>query len=179
MGQLGVLSGLAVLGPNLSQIKSRTHDCVHFLSPGAGGGEPQPGGVDGDAGHGGDGHEVAHGVRPPGVVVVLVHQVLPGHQLEEEHAGADQGRDHSPARHKEVARVVADHVIQGQAEAPRTEAPGHGDTLEKHEEQQTHSTRGVLIKQLEHVDSSLRDARQSNNVGNCTHCQNKQLLVAS
>ena len=38
---------------------------------------------------------------------------------------------------------------------PRTEAPGHGDTLEKHEEQQTHSTRGVLIKQLEHVDSSL------------------------
>ena len=55
---------------------------------------------------------------PPGVVVVLVHQVLPGHQLEEEHAGADQGRDHGPARHKEVARVVADHVIQGQAEAP-------------------------------------------------------------
>ena len=38
---------------------------------------------------------------------------------------------------------------------PRTEAPGHSDTLEKHEEQQTHSTRGVLIKQLEHVDSSL------------------------
>ena len=87
---------------------------------------------------------------------------------------------------------------------PRTEAPGHSDTLEKHEEQQTHSTRGVLIKQLEHVDSSLeielnicstsckkivistrsfefylRDARQSNNVGNCAHCQNKQLLVAS
>lgn len=88
------------------------------LSPGARGGEPQPGCVDGDAGHGGDGHEVAHGVRPPGVVVVLVHQVLPGHQLEEEHAGADQRRDDGPARHEEVARVVADHVIQGQTEAP-------------------------------------------------------------
>ena len=87
---------------------------------------------------------------------------------------------------------------------PRPEAPGHSDTLEKHEEQQTHSTRGVLIKQLEHVDSSLeiemnicstvckkmeistrsfefylRDARQTNYVGNCAHCQNKQLLVAS
>jgi len=32
---------------------------------------------------------------------------------------------------------------------------------------------------LEYVDSSLGDARQSNNVGNCTHGENKQLLVAS
>ena len=86
------------------------------LSPSARGGEPEPGGVCGDAGHGGGGHEVAHGVRPPGVVVVLVHQVLPGHQLEEEHAGADERRDHRPARHKEVAGVVADHVVERQAE---------------------------------------------------------------
>lgn len=86
MGQLGVLCRLAVFGPDLSQIQSWTHDCVHFLSPGSGGGEPEPGRVNGDAGHGGGGHEVAHGMCPPGVVVVLVHQVLPGHQLEEEHA---------------------------------------------------------------------------------------------
>ena len=141
MGQLGVLGRLAVFGPDLSQIQSRTHDCVHFLkinvvteqlthidaeemirtthlSPGSGSGEPEPGRVDGDAGHGGGGHEVAHGVRPPGVVVLLVHQVLPGHQLEEEHARADEGRDDRPARNEEVARVVADHVIQGQSETP-------------------------------------------------------------
>lgn len=179
MGQLGVLGCLAVLGPNLSQVQSRTHDGVHFLSPGSRGGEPEPGGVDGDTGHRGGGHEVAHEVSPPGVVVVLVHKVLPGHQLEEEHARADQRRDHRPAGHEEVARVVANHVVQSQTETPRSEAPGHSNTLEKHEEQQTHSTCGVLIKQLEHVDSSLGDARQSNNVRNCTHCENKQLLVAS
>ena len=92
--------------------------CTTHLSPGSWGGEPKPGGVDGDAGHGGRGHEVAHGVRPPGVVVLLVHQVLPGHQLEEEHARADEGRDDRPARNEEVARVVADHVIQGQSETP-------------------------------------------------------------
>ena len=48
----------------------------------------------------------------------LVHQVLPGHQLEEEHAGADQRRDHRPAGHEEVARVVANHVVQSQTETP-------------------------------------------------------------
>lgn len=88
------------------------------LSPGSGGGEPEPGRVNGDAGHGGGGHEVAHGMCPPGVVVVLVHQVLPGHQLKEEHAWADERRDHRPASNEEVARVVADHVIEGQSETP-------------------------------------------------------------
>ena len=53
------------------------------LSPSARSGEPEPGGVCGDAGHGGGGHEVAHGVRPPGVVVVLVDEVLPGDELRE------------------------------------------------------------------------------------------------
>ena len=38
---------------------------VH-LSPGALGGRPEPDGVRGDADHGGAGHDVAKGVRPPG-----------------------------------------------------------------------------------------------------------------
>ncbi len=49
-------------------------------------GEPEPGGVGRNADHGAAGHEVADGVGPPGVVVPLVHQVLPGHQLQQQHA---------------------------------------------------------------------------------------------
>ena len=58
-------------------------------------------------------------MSPPGVVVVLVDQVLPGHQLEEEDAGADEGRDYSPAADEEVARIVANHVVESQAESSR------------------------------------------------------------
>jgi hypothetical protein len=53
-----------------------------YLLRGAGRGEPEPAGVGGDADHGAAGHEVANGVGPPGVVVPLVHQVLPCHQLQ-------------------------------------------------------------------------------------------------
>ena len=52
----------------------------------------------------------------PGVVVVLVDQVLPGDQLEHEHPGADERGDDGPAADEEVARVVSNHVVQGQAE---------------------------------------------------------------
>jgi len=55
---------------------------LKYLLRGAGRGEPEPGGVGGDADHGAAGHEVSDGVGPPGVVVPLVHQVLPGHQLK-------------------------------------------------------------------------------------------------
>ena len=54
---------------------------------------------------------------PPGVVVVLVDQVLPGDQLEEEHPGADEGGDDRPAGNKEVAGVVSDHVAHGHTES--------------------------------------------------------------
>ena len=40
--------------------------------------------------------------------------------------------------------------------SPCSEAPGHRDTFEEHQEEQTHSTRGVLVKQLEHVDTALK-----------------------
>jgi hypothetical protein len=53
-----------------------------YLLRGAWRGEPEPGGVGGDTDHGAAGHEVADGVGPPGVVVPLVHQVLPCHQLQ-------------------------------------------------------------------------------------------------
>jgi hypothetical protein len=38
---------------------------------------------------------------------------------------------------------------------PGAEAPGDGDTLEEHEEEQGHPAGGVLVKQLEHVDPAL------------------------
>ena len=56
---------------------------------------------------------------PPGVVVVLVDQVLPGDQLEEEDPGADEGGDDCPAGNKEVARVVANHVAHGNSPTPK------------------------------------------------------------
>ena len=89
-----------------------------YLSPSSRSGEPEPGRVGRDADHGAARHEVAHSVRPPGIVIVLVHQVLPGDELEEEDAGADEGRDDGPAADEEVAGVVADHVIQSQSEPP-------------------------------------------------------------
>ena len=54
---------------------------------------------------------------PPGVVVVLVDQVLPGDQLEEEDPGADQGGYDGPAGHKEVAGVVSNHVAHSNTES--------------------------------------------------------------
>ena len=52
------------------------------LSPSSRRGDPEPDGVGRDAEHGAAGHEVANSVSPPWVVVVLVHQVLPGDQLQ-------------------------------------------------------------------------------------------------
>ena len=88
------------------------------LSPSSRRGDPEPDGVDRDAEHGAAGHEVSDSVGPPGVVVVLVDQVLPGDQLEEEDASADGRGDDGPAAHKEVAGVVANHVVEGQSEPP-------------------------------------------------------------
>ena len=73
-------------------------------------------------------------MSPPGVVVVLVHQVLPGHQLqstlllltledaiasdlEEEDASADSRSDDGPTTDEEVAGVVSNHVVQGKSES--------------------------------------------------------------
>ncbi len=61
--------------------RNDTTTTFKYLLRGAGRCEPEPGGVGGDAYHGAAGHEVADGVGPPGVVVPLVHQVLPCHQL--------------------------------------------------------------------------------------------------
>ena len=44
--------------------------------------DPEPDGVARDAKHGAARHHVANNVRPPGVVVLLVDQVLPGHELQ-------------------------------------------------------------------------------------------------
>ena len=107
------------------------------LSPCSGRGDPEPDGVARDAEHGAGRHHVSHGVSPPGVFVVLVDQVLPGQQLqstrlgyksrtplahlEEEDARTDSRSDDRPAAHKEVAGVVANHVVEGQSEPPRAE----------------------------------------------------------
>ena len=116
----------------LSYIK--TEEQHRYLSPSARGGDPQPDGVAGDAEHGAASHEVSDSMSPPGVVVVLVHQVLPGHQLqstlllltledaiasdlEEEDASADSRSDDGPAADEEVAGVVSNHVVQGKSES--------------------------------------------------------------
>ena len=52
------------------------------LSPCSRRGDPQPDGVARDAEHGAGRHHVAHSVSPPGILVVLVDQVLPGQQLQ-------------------------------------------------------------------------------------------------
>ena len=57
------------------------------LSPSSRRGDPEPDGVDRDAEHGAGGHEVANSVSPPGVVVLLVDQVLPGDELQQTRAG--------------------------------------------------------------------------------------------
>ena len=70
-------------------------------------------------------------------MVVLVDEVLPGDELrepgwcesywldwahlEEEDASADSRSDEGPAAHKEVAGVVANHVVEGQSEPPGAE----------------------------------------------------------
>ena len=83
-------------------------------------------------------------------MVVLVHQIFPGHQLkqnshysqeeeeeeanlEEENSSADCRSDDSPAANKEVAGIVSNHVVQSQAEPPGPESPGDSDALEEHQ----------------------------------------------
>jgi len=158
VSQLRQLSSFASLGPDLVQVKCRGNKLLHFLSPGALGGRPEPDGVRGDADHGGAGHDVAKGVRPPWVVVSLVHNVLPCEQLEEKDASTDGGSDDGPAGDEEVARVVANHVVHCYPEPPGSESPGNCDALEEHEEEKAHAARRVLVKQLEHVDSAPCDA---------------------
>ena len=62
--------------------------------------------------------------------------------------------------HKPSSRGVScvDQIIQYRV-SPCSEAPGHRDTFEEHQEEQTHSTRGVLVKQLEHVDTALTEVQ--------------------
>ena len=98
--------------------KCQGKEYVPYLSPSSRSGEPEPSSVGRDTDHGATGHEVTHGMRPPGIVIVLVDQVLPGDQLEEEDARADERSDDGPAADKEVAGVVAYHVIQSQPESP-------------------------------------------------------------
>ncbi len=79
--QRPIVFSLILVGSK-SQVKiNDTTTTFKYLLRGAGRGEPEPGGVGGDADHGAAGHEVANGVGPPGVVVPLVHEVLPCHQL--------------------------------------------------------------------------------------------------
>ncbi len=44
---------------------------------------------------------------------------------------------------------------------PGTETPGDRHALEEHEEKEGHSARRVLVKQLEHVDSALKQTEQN------------------
>jgi len=129
-----VLCSLTVSGSDLGQVQGWADNGIHFLSPSSRRGDPQPDGVGRDTNHGAAGHEVSNSVSPPGVVVVLVDEVLPGDELEEEDASADSRSDEGPAAHKEVAGVVANHVVEGQSEPPGSESPGHSDALEEHQE---------------------------------------------
>jgi len=134
VSELGVLGRITVTGSDLGQVQCGADDGIHFLSPSARGGDPQPDGVAGDAEHRAARHEVSDSMSPPGVVVVLVHQVLPGHQLEEEDASADSRSDDGPAADEEVAGVVSNHVVQGKSESSGSESPGDSDALEEHQE---------------------------------------------
>ena len=93
--------------------------------------------------------------------------------LEDKHSSADCRRDDRPAGNKEVARVISNHVVHCQSKSsgwekklqmiqfslmkgsPCPEAPWDGNALKEHEKEKTHTTGSVLIKQLEHVDSTL------------------------
>ena len=52
-------------------------------------------------------------------MVVLVDQVFPSSQLEEEDPGTDERGDDRPAANEEVARVVANHVAHGNSPTPK------------------------------------------------------------
>merc|ERR1719210_2478685 len=154
MSQFGMLGGLAILWSNRGQVQCGADDGIHFLSPSSLRVEPQPSSVRRNTNHGGSRHEVSKGVGPPGVVVVLVDQVLPGDQLEEEDPGADEGGDACPAGNKEVAGVVANHVAHCNTEPSSSESPRNSNAFKEHQEEQTHSTSSVLIKQLEDINST-------------------------
>ena len=51
-------------------------------------------------------------------MVVLVDQVFPSSQLEEEDPGTDERGDDRPAANEEVAWVVANHVAHGNSPTP-------------------------------------------------------------
>jgi len=114
-----VLGSITITRSDLGQVQGWADYGIHFLSPSAWSGHPQPDGIAGDAEHGAGCHEVSDSVGPPGVVVVLVHQVLPGHQLEEENASANSRSDNSPASNKEVAGIVANHVTDALSKSPK------------------------------------------------------------
>jgi len=154
MSQFGMLGGLAILWSNRGQVQCGADDGIHFLSPSSLRVEPQPSSICRNANHGRSRHEVSKGVGPPGVVVVLVDQVLPGDQLEEEDPGADEGGDDCPASDEEVARVVANHVAHCNTESSCSKSPRYSNAFKEHQEEQTHSTSSILIKQLEDINSS-------------------------
>ena len=58
--------------------------------------------------------------------------------LEEEDARTDGWSDHRPASHKEVARVVADHVVHRQSEPPGGDGGCHCDHHHDHQQHCPH-----------------------------------------
>lgn len=179
MGQLRQSRRFASFRSDLCQVQGWTYNCVHFLSPSAGGGNPQIDGIHRDANHGRACHEVADCMSPPGVFIALVDHVLPCKELEEEDTRTDGRSDDGPAPDEEVAGVVANHVMHCKSEPSCSEAPGYCDALKKHQEKETHATCGVLIEQLEHVDPAPRNAGKSDDIGDKAHNSNKYLFVFS
>lgn len=116
---------------------------------------PQPDHVAGNAQHGGEGGEPTEAVRPEGIFIRQVFNRSPLDHVEEEDTNANCGRGNNPAELPPGHGVITDHILDSVVEASATVAPGNRDALEEHEEEQTESTDGVRVQDLEDVHSTL------------------------
>jgi len=76
---------------------------------------------------------------------------------EQEHSTDNERGEHDPAQLPPYTRLVANHLLDVVVELVHTVAPGYGDAFKEDQEQQTHSTGRVVVKQFEHIDSTLCD----------------------
>lgn len=132
-----------------------------------------------DEQHRGESHEPAYSLAPAGEHVVAHGEGDHLDCTEQEHPSDDERGEHHPAHLPPYTGFIANHLLDVVIELVHTITPGYGDALKEDQEEQTHSTGGVVVKQLEDVDPTLCDVRQADDVGDQADNSNEELSSAS
>lgn len=126
--------------------------------------------------HGRQSHEPANHLTPQRVHILPQGQRGHLNGTEGKHPQANQRSEEHPAELPPATWPIANHVLNVLIKPFSSIKPGYGNSFEEDEEEETHPTGGVVIKQLEHVQATLCDVGEADDEGDEADNEDEDLL---